>query len=125
VLRSPAFERSARLRRFLRFICELSLKGESSRINEYLIGSEVFQRGPGYSPNEDSIVRRQALTLRQKLQEYYSADGRDHGVRIELPVGRYVPIFRRIEAATHDAAPDIASPVPMSARLGRRQTYII
>lgn len=99
VLRSPVFERSERLQRFLRFICEMRLKGEANRINEYLIGSEVFQRGPDYSPTEDSIVRRQALSLRQKLQEYYSTEGADHVVRIELPVGRYVPVFRRVETA--------------------------
>ena len=96
VLRSTAFERTERLQRFLRFICEMTLKGESHRINEYLIGSDVFQRGPNYSPGEDSIVRRQAHALRQKLQDYYSTEGRDHEVRIELPVGRYVPVFRRM-----------------------------
>src|SRR3954469_21319135 len=63
VLRSALFERSERLQRFLRFICEITLQGEAQRINEYLIGSEVFQRGPSYSPSEDSIVRRQAHTL--------------------------------------------------------------
>lgn len=97
VLRSPAFERSERLQRFLRYICDLTLKGESSRINEYLIGSEVFRKGTDYSPSEDSVVRRQAHTLRQKLQEYYAGEGADHAVRIELPIGRYVPVFRRIE----------------------------
>lgn len=97
VLRSPAFERSERLQRFLRYICELTLRGESARINEYLIGSEVFRKGPDYSPHVDSIVRRQAHTLRQKLQEYYSGEGADHTVHIELPVGRYVPAFRRVE----------------------------
>ena len=72
VLRSRAFERSERLQRFLRYICELTLNGESSRINEYLIGSEVFRKGANYNPNEDSIVRRQAHSLRQKLQDYYA-----------------------------------------------------
>jgi hypothetical protein len=97
VLRSPAFERSERLQRFLRYICELTLNGEAGRINEYLIGSEVFRKGVNYNPNEDSIVRRQAHSLRQKLQDYYSGEGSDHIIRIELPVGRYVPVFRRIE----------------------------
>ena len=106
VLHSPQFERSEKLQKFLRYVCELTLRGESSRLNEYLIGSEVFQRGANYSPTEDSVVRRQAHTLRQKLQEYYASEGRDHLVRIELPVGRYVPAFRR----QHDepaAAPDV------------------
>ncbi|HYZ87063.1 MAG TPA: hypothetical protein VE621_21790 [Bryobacteraceae bacterium] len=114
VLRSPAFERSERLQRFLRFICELTLKGESARINEYLIGSEVFQRGASYSPSEDSIVRRQALTLRQKLQDYYANEGKDHSVKIELPVGRYVPVFKRIEPPPQaiPAAPPQTAPPP-------------
>lgn len=113
ILLSPGFERSERIQRFLRFICELTLKGESSRINEYLIGSEVFQRGPSYSPSEDSVVRRQALTLRQKLQEYYATEGRDHHVRIELPVGRYIPVFRKTEATVKslpDPPPPAAAP---------------
>ena len=112
VLRSPYFERSERLQRFLRFVCELTLKGEGARINEYLIGSEVFQRGAGYSPNEDSIVRRQAHTLRQKLNEFYSAEGKNHEVRIELPVGRYVPVFRKFGAAADSVpvAPAITKP---------------
>src|SRR5689334_24918903 len=97
VLRGAAFQRAERLQKFLQFVCELTLKGEASRINEYLIGSEVFQRGADYSPNEDSIVRRQAHTLRRKLQEHYEADGRDSPVRIELPTGGYIPIFRRRE----------------------------
>ena len=107
-MHSPQFERSERVQRFLRFICELTLTGESQRINEYLIGSEVFQRGSDYSPSEDSIVRRQAHALRQKLQDYYGNDGQGDPVRIELPVGRYVPVFRR----AHSAA--VASPCPLS-----------
>lgn len=120
VLHSAPFERSERLQRFLRFICEETLKGEAAKINEYLIGSEVFHRGPAYSPNEDSIVRRQAHTLRQKLQEYYSAEGRDHCVRIELPIGRYVPVFRR----QHEEAPP-RQPQPAPATLSRpRLTWL-
>ena len=105
VLRSPSFERSERLKRFLRCICEMTLQGEASRINEYLLGLEVFQRGPDYSPNDDSVVRRQAHTLRHKLQEYYAGEGKTHEVRIELPVGRYVPAFRRNAEAVPAAAP--------------------
>ena len=113
VLRSPIFERSERLQRFLQYICEMTLRGEGAKINEYLIGSEVFQRGPSYSPSEDSIVRRQAHSLRQKLHEYYTTEGKEHSVRIELPVGRYVPAFRRIreEPAVPVQPPPVVEPV--------------
>ncbi len=96
VLHSSAFERSEKLQKFLRYICELTMRGEGGRINEYLIGSEVFLRGPEYSPSEDSVVRRQAHALRQKLQEYYAGEGSAHSLRIDLPVGRYIPSFRRV-----------------------------
>ncbi|HUS07883.1 MAG TPA: hypothetical protein VMZ52_16385 [Bryobacteraceae bacterium] len=110
VLRSPTFQRSERLQRFLQYICEMTLRGEGCKINEYLIGSEVFQRGPAYSPSEDSIVRRQAHSLRQKLHEYYLGEGKEHSVRIELPVGRYVPAFRRLR---EEPPPALVQPAPI------------
>ena len=108
VLHSPAFERSERLQKFLQFVCELTLHGEGSKINEYLIGSQVFQRGSDYSPNEDSVARRsQAHALRRRLQEHYEKEGQTSPFRIELPVGRYVPVFRRHE--------EVAAPVELLA----------
>ena len=95
VLASRTFERASRLRDFLRFVCDLALRGEGTRINESLIAIEVFGRGDDYSPGEDSIVRRQARALREKLQSYYEDEGAGDGLRIHLPVGRYVPSFSR------------------------------
>jgi hypothetical protein len=113
ILTSRTFERSERLRRFLHYVCDLTLHGESARINEYLVGSEVFGRGPGYSPNEDSVVRRQAHALRQKLQEYYAGEGAQSLVRLELPVGKYVPVFRQYTAPPAPVPPP--SPAPRTA----------
>ncbi len=96
---SPSFTRSERSQQFLRYVCDLTLRGEASRINQYLIGSEVFQRGADYSTSEDSVVRRQAHVLRQKLIAYYAREGSDSPLRIELPVGQYVPVFHRTAAA--------------------------
>ena len=112
ILHSQTFERSERLQRFLQYVCTLTLQGEGGRINEYLIGNEVFQRGANYSPHEDSVVRRQAHALRRKLQEYYEKEGRSNSVRIELPVGRYVPVFRRREEVR---AAQVPAPEPASA----------
>ena len=113
ILRSSSFERSEKLQKFLRFICEMTVRGDGGRINEYLIGSEVFLRGPAYSPSEDSVVRRQAHTLRQKLHEYYSGEGSTHSLRIELPVGRYVPVFRRLPAEPLPPAGGAAEVLPL------------
>jgi len=95
ILSSAAFGRSERCQQFLQYVCDLTLKGDGARINQYLIGSEVFKRGPDYSTDEDSLVRRQAHLLRQKLDSYYAREGKNDPIRIELPVGHYVPTFRR------------------------------
>jgi hypothetical protein len=94
ILQSAGFRRSERHSRFLRFVCEATLRGEGAHLNEHLVAHSVFDRGTDYSPGEDSVVRRQAYSLRQKLQEYYKGDGKNDPVRIELPVGRYVPTFQ-------------------------------
>jgi hypothetical protein len=95
VLASGGFRRSERHARFLRFVCETTLNGDGGKLNEYLIAHDVFGRGDEYTPSEDSIVRRQAHSLRQKLQEYYTGEGADAPIRIELPIGRYIPHFVR------------------------------
>lgn len=104
VLTSNGFRRSARHSQFLRFVCETTLAGEAAKLNEYWIAQEVFGRGPDYSPGDDSVVRRQAYSLRQKLQGYYSSEGKYDSVRIELPVGRYVPAFGW--SSLQEAAPE-------------------
>src|SRR5262245_36275840 len=114
ILQSAFFQRSERLQRFLRFVCAYEMRGEGHLLHEYLIGSEVFGRGEEYSPHEDGIVRRQAHALRRKLQEYYEKDGADDPIRIELPVGRYVPSFRRYsppaDSPTEQSAPEAPRP---------------
>jgi len=112
VLASPAFKRSDRQSRFLRFVCEITLAGDGEKLNEILIAHQVFGRGVEYSPGEDSVVRRQAHSLRQKLQDYYNREGRNDSVHIELPVGRYVPAFTYVAPVAPSTEP---APVAESA----------
>jgi hypothetical protein len=116
VLASYVFRRSERLARFLRYVCETTLDGHGQSLNEVLIAHEVFERGADYSPGEDSVVRRQAHSLRQKLQEYYSSEGQHDRVRIELPIGRYVPVFSRGRAAE----PPVVTASPAVPQFRRR-----
>jgi len=97
VLASNTFIRSERLKQFLSFVCDLVLAGRGDEINEHLIGIEVFDRQSGYSPGEDSIVRRQAHALRKKLDEYYQGEGKNARIRIELPLGHYAAVFRVVD----------------------------
>ena len=93
VLQTASFLRAEQLRQFLRFVCDMEMSGRAAEITEYLIGVEALGRAPGYSTAEDSIVRRRAIDLRDKLDEIYETELASAPVRIELPKGRYVPHF--------------------------------
>jgi hypothetical protein len=118
VLRSEAFSRSRRCQEFLSFISQLTIAGEECKINEHMIGIEVFGRGSDYSPGIDGVVRRQAHSLRHRLETYYQTEGKDDLVLIEVPVGHYVPSFRRreIESGRGTAAAAAADPQARARR---------
>jgi TolB-like protein len=94
ILASRFFARSERLCRFIRFAANHALDHGADRLKEYLIGVEVFDRGPAYDPRIDPIVRVEARRLRAKLKAYYASAGRDDQLRIEFPKGTYTPVFR-------------------------------
>ena len=100
VLASPGFAGAGRLGPFLRHLVECTLAGERDRLKESVLGVEVFQRPADYDPRTDPIVRVEARRLRQRLDDYYSGQGkRDASVRIDLPKGGYVPDFQPAQTA--------------------------
>jgi hypothetical protein len=96
VLGSETFARSEQLRNFLRYVCERALAGQGKEINEYSVAVEALGKAAGFSPGDDSSVRRSAYELRQKLQKYYDVERRDATIRVELPKGSYTPRFVEI-----------------------------
>src|SRR5579872_6757263 len=94
ILASRLFSRSERLCRFVRFAANHALSCGAERLKEYLVGIEVFDRGPQYDPRIDPIVRVEARRLRAKLKAYYASTGRDDQLRMEFPIGSYSPVFR-------------------------------
>lgn len=61
-------------------------------LKESVIAVEVFGRPAGsFDPVRDSIVRVEARRLRARLAAYNAGEGRAAPLRIELPVGSYVP----------------------------------
>lgn len=100
ILSSEEFSHAAGPGRLLRFTVEETLQGRTNQIKEYTLGVAVFDRGDGFDPRLDSIVRVQARRLRAKLSRYYETEGRLEPVRIEYPKGGYVPIFRKPDAAS-------------------------
>ncbi len=96
ILKSEQFRNSEKLSSFLDYICTKYIQGTANQLNEYLLGLEVFDRKPGFSPAEDSIVRVRAHELRRRLREYYAEAGQASPIRITLPKGHYAPEFARV-----------------------------
>ena len=94
ILASSVFSKADRISRFLRYAVEESLRGHASRISEYAIGVEVYERPATFDARLDSIVRVEAGRLRSKLREYYETEGRNSSIRIEFPKGGYTPVFK-------------------------------
>jgi len=91
VLASHHFQTSKRCQAFLRYAIEQTLSGQQD-LKERSIGVEVFGRSPSYDTNLDPVVRMTAGEVRKRLALYYQ-DGPDSEMRMELPVGSYVPRF--------------------------------
>ncbi|HEX2447484.1 MAG TPA: hypothetical protein VHK26_04770 [Methyloceanibacter sp.] len=91
ILQSGPFVQSRRRQRFLEYIVNETLEGRGDRLKGYNIGLEVFDRPEAFDPAIDPIVRIEAARLRDKLREYYDADGQTDPVRIDLPKGSYTP----------------------------------
>jgi TolB-like protein len=80
--------------RLLRFVVERHLDGRDDALKESVIALEVFGNRD-YDPKQDSIVRTEVARLRARLAEYYLREGAPDQVLIELPKGRYIPVFHQ------------------------------
>ena len=116
ILASGDFAQSERMKSFLRFVVEETLEGRSAQLKEFTIATGVFGRDESFDPQTNTIVRVEAGRLRRRLERYYLTDGRGDALRIDLPKGSYVPLFRTAApvataspAATEAAAPGDAA----------------
>lgn len=122
ILDSADFEASPRNRRFLSYVVEETLGGRADRIKAYTIATRVFDRGPDFDPQLDSIVRIEAGRLRRALDHYYLKAGTADPIRLSIPKGSYFPSFEHAGArlATGDDAIDASASKPrLDHRRGR------
>ena len=99
------FRRAGLLQRMLSHLVRTSLAGETSRLREFNLALDCFRRSASrFDPHSDSGVRVAANRIRQKLAAWYANEGADSGIRIDLPVGTYVPTFARQDPRHEPAA---------------------
>lgn len=96
------FQRSPQLRAFLSYVVEVTLAGRGGFLKSYSIATEALGRPVEFDPTTDAIVRVEAKRLRQVLAGIYADPACDLPVRIEIPVGRYEPVFHAASSVKPD-----------------------
>ena len=99
ILLSKAFRTSEVHRNLLGYLVEKSLSGEADALKEYTVGLEVFAKPESYDPRQESVVRMHMARLRQKLTEYYRAEGAEDPIIVDVPKGAFKVTFEEREAA--------------------------
>ncbi len=96
ILKSATFRNAVTLQQLFQFLTAKAFEGGAEALKEYTIGVEAFGRPQNFDPKTDTIVRVQIHRLRQKLMEYYDADGSRDPILVEIPKGHYLPRFEPV-----------------------------
>ena len=130
ILESPGFRNSRRYPNLLRHVVEHTLQGQTGDLKERTLGMDVFGRSADYDPTTDPVVRVSAGEIRKRIAQYYHGSGHEAEIRIDVPLGSYVPEFhfptskehldRLTEPAIPQEEPARIHPL-MPKRLGWRQ----
>jgi hypothetical protein len=114
ILASPPFRNSSRSKQFLSYVVQHRLDGRDELLKERSIGADLFHRPADYATGDDPVVRVQAGEVRRRLEQYYHEFSKASEVRIDLPVGTYVPEFHPMPAELPVEAS--APPLPLQER---------
>jgi len=111
IVHSEQFRSSEVLRRLLSFLTEKALSGEADNLKEYIVAIDGLGKADSYDPQHNSAVRIQMGRLRQRLAEYYRAEGKDDLIIVDLPKGRFRLTFE--QRSTVRTFGEDATPVPL------------
>jgi TolB-like protein len=103
LLASKVFASSGKIKRFLEYTVEQAIASPSESLKEVIIGNELYDQNGEFDPRITAVVRVDATRLRSKLREYYTTEGVEDNLVIEIPKGTYTPIFRVSEPPVRKA----------------------
>jgi adenylate cyclase len=124
MLSSPEFKATDAQKSFLTFVVETALAGRSHEIKGFTVATRVFGRSEDFNQATDPIVSIQANKLRRALERYYLVAGQNDPVRIDIPKGTYVPLFRETRHLD-DELPFIERRKPETTRTSTWPTIVI
>jgi hypothetical protein len=114
MLAHPFFSHSKRYPALLRYVVEHALDGRTEQMKERTLGIEVFGRNPEYDTNQDPVVRTTAGEIRKRIAQYYHLPEHRHDLRIELPIGTYIPEFHISEPLVTPAPIPVVAEPPLT-----------
>ena len=103
VLSSPDFAASKKLKQFLSYVVAQTLKDYAVKIAQYAIAVDALGYDKSFDPTTTPNVRVLARRLRRALDQYYSKQGSEDPIRIEIPKGSYTPVFSENHSASRSA----------------------
>ena len=117
LINSHILHGSESLCKLLQYLAKHAIDHPSAPLKEYQIATEVFGRRSDFDPQSDSTIRVQAGRLRLKLAEYYSSEGADDPIVVELPKGTYILSFHHRSAnGNNKTSRPTAEPAPAVPR---------
>lgn len=113
VAESQTFRKTRRHQDLLQF---LATRPGGQNWKEAWIGHYFFGRPADYDPKADPVVRVEIRRLRERLQQYYSQEGKDQEWELDIPRGAYALLARprRREAPAVDTKLDEVPPLESS-----------
>ena len=93
ILKSSELSSKSKLCSLLQYIVDETLDGRKDKLKGYTIGVDVFGKEEGFDPEQDPLVRIHAGRLRRVLRLYYLETGTKDPIKIEIPKGKYIPVF--------------------------------
>lgn len=94
IIASKDFIASDRLRHFLTYIVEETLKGKGGQLKAFNVAVDVFHLGEDFDAAGNPLIRNEAARLRSKLEHYYLLNPAA-SVYISIPKGGYQVEFER------------------------------
>lgn len=109
IVNSSGFSTSSQMQNFLSYIVHKALSGEASLLKQYTIAVEALGQSEDFDPESNPLVRIEAGRLRKKLDFYYKNEGSNDPCLISVPVGKYIPLFKKNDNVYSKSLDDVAT----------------
>jgi hypothetical protein len=105
MLAHHSFKNSKRCTSLLRYQVQQALEDPTAHIKERTLGIEVFGREANYDTASDPVVRIAMNEVRKRIAQYNDEVVPRNGLRLEVPVGAYMPKFQFVSLPPELEAP--------------------